>query len=143
MITEKKYNYVYEIVYPNKMKYLGVRSCNCEVVEDKYLGSGFYIPDELRNLGTKTILSMHNTRKEAMEEEIRLHALLDVKNNKQYYNQCNSTSTKFQISKVGIEKSAKTRTRRTKETHEYIQKQVESRNKYKGSGAGQSERQRL
>jgi hypothetical protein len=28
MITEKKYNYVYEIVYPNGMKYLGVRSCN-------------------------------------------------------------------------------------------------------------------
>lgn len=132
MITEKKYNYVYEIVYPNGMKYLGVRSCNCEVVEDKYLGSGFYIPDDLRNLGIKTILSMHDTRKEAMEEEIRLHALLDVKNNKQYYNQCNSTSTKFQISKVGIAKSAKTRTGRTKETHEYIQKQVESRNKYKG-----------
>jgi hypothetical protein len=114
------------------MKYLGVRSCDCELVEDNYLGSGFHIPVEMKPIGIKKILSVHNSRKEAMEEEIRLHALFDVKNNPDYYNRCNSTSTKFQPSQEAILAGAIKRTGRTKESHEYIAKQVEARSKYKG-----------
>lgn len=132
MYEEKKYNYVYEIVYPNGMKYIGVRSCNCELIEDSYLGSGFHIPNELRPLGIKTILSLHPTRIDAMNEEIRIHAELDIKNHPDYYNQCNSTSTKFQVSQEAIKRGALKRLGRTKETHEYIAKQVETRSKYKG-----------
>lgn len=132
MYEEKKYNYVYEIVYPNGMKYIGVRSCNCELIEDSYLGSGFHIPSDLKPLGIKTILSVHPTRIDAMNEEIRLHALLDIKNHPDYYNQCNSTSTKFQVSKEAIERGAAKRLGRTKETHEYITNQVIARSKYKG-----------
>ena len=131
-MKKKKYNYVYEILYPNGKKYIGVRSCDCEIEEDKYLGSAFHIPNEMKKQGLKTILSIHKTREDAMKEEIRLHALYNVKDNENYYNQCNSTSTKFQVSKEGILRSAKTRTGRTKETYEYIEKQVESRKKYKG-----------
>ena len=131
-MKKKKYNYVYEILYPNGKKYIGVRSCDCEIEEDTYLGSAFHIPNEMKKQGLKTILSIHKTRENAMKEEIRLHALYNVKDNENYYNQCNSTSTKFQVSKEGILRSAKTRTGRTKETHEYIEKQVESRKKYKG-----------
>lgn len=132
MYKEKKYNYVYEIVYPNGMKYIGVRSCNCELIEDSYLGSGFHIPDEFRPLGIKTILSLHPTRIDAMNEEIRIHAELDIKNHSDYYNQCNSTSTKFQVSQEAIQRGALKRLGRTKDTHEYIANQAKAISKYKG-----------
>jgi hypothetical protein len=131
---EKKYHYVYEILYCTELKYIGVRSCNCNIEDDTYMGSAFHIPDEVRPTGVKTILSIHTSRLEAMEEEIRLHSLYDVKDNPLYYNQCNSTSTKFIVSKEGIAKSAQTRTGRTAESHEYIAKQVKAREKYHGEG---------
>lgn len=137
----KKYHYVYEITYSTGKKYIGVRSCNCEIEDDNYLGSGFHIPPEVKGTETKKVLSTHNTREEAMVEEIRLHALFDVKNNPDYYNQCNSTSTKFQVSEEAHKRSAETRKGRTKETHEYIQKQVEAHSKYKGENRTEAQKQ--
>lgn len=133
MIT-KKYHYVYEITYCDEKKYIGVRSCNCEIEDDPYMGSPFRLPDSVKGTGTKHILSTHDTRKAAMEEEIRLHALYDVKNNPEFYNQCNSTSVKFQVSEEAHKRSAETRRGRTKETHEYIMNQVKAREKYRGDG---------
>lgn len=95
------------------------------------MGSPFHLPKEAI-IDCKEILSMHLTREEAMKEEIRLHALYDVKNNPEFYNQCNATSTKFQVSNEAHKRSAETRRGRTKETHEYIAKQVQARSKYKG-----------
>jgi hypothetical protein len=132
MNVEKKFNYVYEMVYPNGMKYIGVRSCNCELVEDSYVGSGFYIPEHMKQLGTKTILSLYQTREEAMNEEIRIHAMLDIKNNPEYYNRCNSTSTKFQVTQEAIERGALKRIGRTKESHVYVANQAKAMSKYKG-----------
>lgn len=129
---EKIHNYVYCITYVDQKKYIGVRSCNCNIENDNYMGSAFHIPEEIKSTGRKEILSIHTTRKEAMEEEIRLHALYDVKNNHEYYNQCNSNSIKFQCSSESNKRSAETRRGRTAETHLYIAKQVESRRKYKG-----------
>ena len=131
-MTIKKYNYVYEITYSTGMKYIGVRSCDCEIADDTYMGSAFHIPEDVKPTGIKTILSTHTSRERAMEEEIRLHSELDVKNNPSYYNQCNSSSTKFQVSKEAHQKSAETRRGRTAETHRYIHKQVEARKKYVG-----------
>lgn len=128
----KKFNYVYEITYIDGKKYIGVRSCDCDISDDKYMGSGFHIPSEVKDTAIKTILSIHDTREDAMIEEIRLHSLYDVKNNPNYYNQCNSTSVKFQVSEEAIKRGAETRRGRTSDSHEYIKKQVESRRKYKG-----------
>lgn len=127
-----KNHYVYQITYNTGKKYIGVRSCVCNIEEDAYMGSAFHLPENV--IGCKEILSIHSSREEAMLEEIRLHKLYDVKNNDDYYNQCNATSTAFQVSKEAHQKSAKTRTGRTKETHQYIAKQVQARAKYKGNG---------
>ena len=126
-----KNHYVYQITYNTSKKYIGVRSCVCNIEEDTYLGSAFHIPPEA-TIACKEILSTHSTREEAMLEEIRLHTLYDVKNNPDFYNQCNATSTKFQVSEEAHKRSAETRRGRTKYTHEYILKQVQSREKYKG-----------
>ena len=130
----KKYHYVYEITYADSRKYIGVRSCDCSIEEDSYMGSPFHLPSELVGTGVKEVLSTHTTRQEAMLEEIRLHAELDVKNNSNYINQCNATSVKFQVSREAHQRSANTRRGRTKHTHEYIQKQVEARAEYRGEG---------
>lgn len=128
----KMNHYVYQITYNTGKKYIGVRSCNCTIEEDTYMGSAFHLPPNL--IGCKEILSTHTTREEAMFEEIRLHALYDVKNNPDFYNQCNATSTKFQVSKEANQRGAETRRGRTQETHQYIANQVASRTKYKGNG---------
>ena len=126
-------HYVYQITYNTGKHYIGVRSCKCNIEADPYMGSAFHLPPEAI-IGCKQILSIHTTRESAMLEEIRLHKLYDVKNNPEFYNQCNATSTKFQVSTEANMRSAETRRGRTKETHEYILKQVESRAKYKGEG---------
>jgi len=132
-MENKKNHYVYQINYKNGMKYIGVRSCNCNIEDDKYTGSGFHIPKEINIIVNKEILSVHNTRKEAMEEEIQLHKLYDVKNNDNFYNQCNASSTKFIVGKDAVKRAAETRRGRTKDTHDYIRRQCESRKKYKGN----------
>jgi hypothetical protein len=75
-----------------------------------------------------------------MIEEIRLHKLYDVKNNDNYYNQCNSTSTKFFPSREAFDRAAESRRGRTAETHEYIRKQIESRKKYIGEGRTEAQK---
>lgn len=127
-----KSHYVYQITYNTGKKYIGVRSCNCSIDTDTYMGSPFHLPTNV--IGCKEVLSTHHTRELAMQEEIRLHTLYNVKDNPDFYNQCNATSTKFQVSKEAQLRSAKTREGRTKDTHEYIVKQVQARAKYKGEG---------
>ena len=96
------------------------------------MGSAFHLPKDI--IGCKEVLSTFATRAQAMEEEIRLHALYNVKDNPDFYNQCNATSTAFQVSEEAHKRSAETRRGRTKETHEYIARQVDKRAKYKGDG---------
>lgn len=140
MIYNKKYHYVYQITYSDTKKYIGVRSCNCEIEDDSYMGSAYHLPKEIASTGVKEVLSTHTTREEAMLEEIRLHALYNVKDNPEYYNQCNATSTKFLVSEEGCKRSGEAKKGRTKETHEYIQKQVEARSKYKGEGLTEAQK---
>lgn len=114
------------------MHYIGVRSCDGDIEKDPYMGSAFHIPEEVKPSGIKKILSTHSTREEALLEEIRLHSLYDVRNNPEYYNQCNSTSTKFYCGEEGYKKVSSKLLGRTKETHPGPAKQAEAMRKYKG-----------
>lgn len=139
-MIEKNYHYVYKMTYSNGMMYIGVRSCDCSIEDDPYTGSGLHVPKDIRPSGVKSILSTHSTRLEAFEEEIRLHAELNVKDNPLYYNQCNSTSTKFYPSKEAHERGAAKRRGRTKEKYEYIARQVEARKKYVGENRTEAQK---
>ncbi len=129
-MKEKKYNYVYCITYIDNMQYIGVRSCNCKIQDDTYMGSAFHIPDNINITGKKEILSIHKSRDKAVLEEIRLHKLYNVKDNPAYYNQCNSNSVNFHCSVEGQRRSAETRRGRTKSSHIYIKNQIKSREQY-------------
>lgn len=107
-------HYTYEIKFENGMKYIGVRSCKCNIEDDAYTGSSKLIPNELYATCTKTILETFNTRIEAQEDEIKRHAELDVARNSEYYNGVNAKSTGF--SPIGLTKkvSAKVKLRAEK-----------------------------
>lgn len=79
-----KYNYTYKITntITNEF-YVGVRSCDCEINEDKYMGSSsiwtkLYIKEHLKDL-KKEILEVFPTRKLANGGEVQL--LKSVQNN--------------------------------------------------------------
>lgn len=100
----KKYHYVYEIkeLSTNRL-YIGVRSCNVLPMEDigkTYFSSctdKSFITRQKENHDdyTYTILKEFNNRKDAIEYEIYLHKLYDVKCNEKYINMCNQTSSGF------------------------------------------------
>lgn len=104
------YHYVYKITNINEIKfYYGSRSCNCFPTEDlgkKYFSSSHdkqFIKDQHENSNNfeYKILGIFNTKEEAVELEIKLHKLFDVKSNELFYNKANQTSTKFDT--TGIE----------------------------------------
>lgn len=87
----KYYHYTYEIIYPSGKRYIGMRSSSVPPEEDtSYMGSSRVIPKEETNGAIKFILGNHSTRLEALEEEVRLHRLHDVRHNDQFYNLVNS-----------------------------------------------------
>ena len=86
-------HYTYLITYPDGQAYHGVRSCYGIIENDSYMGSSKYTPS---NEGAvKEILSTHDSREEAMIEEVRYHNQMDVKNSPQYYNKSNAMGTGF------------------------------------------------
>lgn len=72
-----KYNYNYKITNIETHEfYVGVRSCDCEIEEDKYMGSSsiwtkLYIKEHKKVL-VKEILAIFSTRKEANDNEVIL-----------------------------------------------------------------------
>lgn len=97
-------HYVYEIVnIISGKRYIGVRSCSCDPEDDlgkKYFSSSSTIqyvshqkenPSEYKYI----ILSLHESRKSANDEEIRLHNLYSVDTNPIYVNKSRSTSSGF------------------------------------------------
>ena len=92
------HNYTYEIENKiNRIRYIGVRSCNEAPVDDPYMGSSKRLNEAIAIEGkenfTKKILQTFPTREEAMKHEIDLHELYDVARNPMFYNQAKSTST--------------------------------------------------
>lgn len=87
------YHYTYLLEFPNGMLYQGVRSSNVEPELDDYYGSSKYIPKDI--IPNKTILTLHETREDAVLEEVRYHSEHDVKLNNLYYNKANQKSDGF------------------------------------------------
>lgn len=83
-------HYVYKIT--NKLNgkiYIGVRSCDCDIDKDPYMGSGVLIKKAIHTHGVenfhKEILETFETREEANQEEARL-VTLDFVNRQDTYN---------------------------------------------------------
>jgi hypothetical protein len=141
-------HYTYIINYPSGMKYIGVRSCKALPEEDtQYLGSSKIIPPEEKSGAIKTILKSFDTRLEAVKHECELHELHDVKNNSNYYNQVNQTSTKFdqkgctKETHTHIQKMAEKLTGRSAETHNYIKEANIKRRAYSGDNKTDKQKQ--
>jgi len=100
----QKYHYVYKITntHPtdDRKYYIGVRSSTVKPEEDtNYRSSSNTLKVALKEIGhenfKKEILSIWETRKLAIEEEIRLHKFYDVAVNPEYYNQSRQLHSGF------------------------------------------------
>lgn len=106
IIIYKKYNYVYLITeISSGLKYIGVRSCNDDPMTDlkSYRSSSknkefWQRQKDIQSDYKYEILSLHDTREEASNEEIRLHELYNVAINSEFINAAKQTSTKFDTS---------------------------------------------
>ena len=104
MKTTNKIHYVYKITNlkptDERLYYIGVHSDENQVsLNDGYMGSSKYLTEAIKETGQdnfkKEILSTWATRKEAVQEEIRLHEIYDVAKNPLFYNRSKQTSTRF------------------------------------------------
>ena len=100
----KKYHYVYRITnIKHKKHYYGVRSSKIKPINDlgiKYFSSStdkqFIIDQKNNPQNYKYIIVLEfNSRKEALELEVRLHNKFNVCSNKSFYNKSRQTSNKF------------------------------------------------
>jgi len=95
-------HYVYKITNlkpsDKRLYYIGVKS-SLSPITDNYMGSSKYLDMSMKEIGQenfrKEILSTWSTRKEALQEEIRLHNYFDVAVNESFYNKSKQTSTGF------------------------------------------------
>ena len=127
---EKNY-YTYLIKYPNFKLYHGSRGCTGAIADDaSYMGSSKYTPKEG---GVKQILTTHSTREEALAEEIRYHALHNVKDNPLFHNKSNQTSTGFSI--AGTSRSLETR-KKISDSHKGKKVSLETRAKQRAAKLG-------
>lgn len=109
----KNYHYVYKIINNNpsdeRQYYIGVRTAKgCTPDKDtEYWGSSKYLKESINEIGlenfSKEILSIWNTREEAVAEEIRLHTQFDVSKNPEFYNKSKQTTTGFDTGGVILE----------------------------------------
>ena len=77
--------------------YIGVRQCECDIVEDLYFGSYY---DKTFNPTNKIVLIECESRKEALASEVVLHKFYNVKSNPHFANQSNQTSNKSWVSDI-------------------------------------------
>ena len=98
----KHYTYLIQHKTTDK-RYIGVRSCDCEPIEDtSYWGSSKYLPEDAKITHVKIILKIHLTRQEAVAHEIMLHHLNNVAVSDNYYNKACQTSIGFDTSGTTI-----------------------------------------
>lgn len=97
-------HYVYLIekrnALPNKEKYyIGVRSCEGKIGDDKYMGSSKYLAEDMlinkESDYNKIILKRFNSRKQAMNYEIKLHKDFNVSSNHLFFNKVKQTTDGF------------------------------------------------
>lgn len=85
------HHYVYEIINNiNHKKYIGKRSCECNIENDKYMGSGVIIRKAIKKYGldnfTKQTIKTFSTEEEAFKYEKQLIEKLNAVNDSNYYN---------------------------------------------------------
>ena len=86
------FHYTYITRAKDGRYYIGVRSCECDPVDDSYKGSHTdtsYFPTR------KRILKLFDFREDAEQHEIYLHALRNVAVSHRYANRAKHTSTGF------------------------------------------------
>ena len=86
---DRRYHYVYRLDSTLSGEfYIGVRSCDCHPNQDRYMGSGCWPATVHKSNLKKTVLSLHETRAEAEEEEKRVIRSMadasDMKNRMRY-----------------------------------------------------------
>ncbi len=118
-LLEYLYHYTYRITNIEEKKYYyGVHSSNIEPKLDlgiKYFSSSLnksFINDQKINTSKYKykVIKFFNSKIEALQHEIYLHAKFNVKKHQSFYNDCNSTSTGFSaIGKKGRKHSQKTK----------------------------------
>lgn len=84
-------HYIYLIVNNiNNKKYIGKRSCNCPIEQDRYLGSGTALNNAIKKYGrdkfTKHIMLICDTEEQALEEEKKAIKLSGAIESREYYN---------------------------------------------------------
>lgn len=84
-------HYVYEITNKiNGKKYIGKRSCKCEITDDKYMGSGYALKNATNKYGLenfeKKIICVCNTEEEAYCNERDLIRETNANISREYYN---------------------------------------------------------
>lgn len=96
-MQQNKFHYTYLLLDNNGKMYIGARSCIVHPIDDNYWSSSKYVLNAITKgiKFNKQILSIWNTRKEAINHEILLHEIFDVAKNQSFYNKAKQTSTKF------------------------------------------------
>lgn len=84
-------HYVYEITnLINGKKYIGKRSCECPIEEDKYMGSGIAIARSIKKYGKdnfiKEIIEVCSSEKDAFEKERFWISYYNAVDSEKYYN---------------------------------------------------------
>jgi hypothetical protein len=79
----------------NDMMYIGVRSCAVSPEVDNYWGSSKHLPKNVSEVCDKFILGRFESRKDALQDEIRRHRINDVAVSKLFWNRAKQTSTGY------------------------------------------------
>lgn len=121
MLNASKNHYVYILISLIEEKYyIGVRSCLCNIADDKYMGSSRIMTKADRDNCDKLVLKEFSTREEAVAYEIELHAQLEVSTNPKFWNMAKQTSTGFDTTgRVMSEEERKMRGEKQKERFKY------------------------
>lgn len=131
------YHYNYLLVFPNGMKYYGVRSTTLVPELDTcYLGSGRYLPERSVNSCVKHIVATFSTRQEAVQAEADYIIANECIESDLWYNKRVGSYDKHGQTKEThehIERTSHKLRGRTKETHEYIRQANKKRRAYSGS----------
>ena len=107
-----KSHYTYKLIALNpldeRVEYIGVRSCSGLPADDTaYMSSSREIRALIKSgvQFVKEIIAVHESRKKAVDHEVRLHADYDVARSPRFFNKAKQTSVGFDFDCTGIKLS--------------------------------------
>jgi hypothetical protein len=141
----KSKHYTYIILDMKKdMVYIGVRTSNCPINEDKYMGSSTH-KDMIEGLKSrpddfvKFVIMTFDTRDEAHQHEIDLHNEYDVGKNPRFYNKVKSTSTGFNTAGIKLSQDHKDKIGAAQKGKPGMKPTQETRDKMSAAGKGKNQ----